>query len=86
MTQTAKAPTGVSIWNAMREELRLNLYPLPFTTLPPAIFHVYLHPATSIASRGSCRGSSRSCSRRSSDEVRKINQGRGRDRPACCRA
>ena len=45
MTQTAKAPTGVSIWNAMREELTLNLYPLPYTTLPPSVFYVYLHPA-----------------------------------------
>ena len=36
MTTAAKAPTGLSIWNAMREELRLNLYPLPYTTLPPA--------------------------------------------------
>src|SRR2546430_13987090 len=44
MTQTAKAPTGVSIWNAMREELTLNLYPLPYTTLPPSVFYVYLHP------------------------------------------
>jgi len=40
----SETPTGVSIWNAMREELLLNLYPLPYTTLPPAIFYVYLHP------------------------------------------
>src|SRR5260370_14475456 len=45
MPQTAKAPTGLSIWHAMREELMLNLYPLPYTTLPPTIFYVYLHPA-----------------------------------------
>ena len=44
MADEGKVPTGLSIWNAMREELTLNLYPLPFTTLPPAIFYVYLHP------------------------------------------
>jgi len=42
--QAVKAPTGLSIWNAIREELMLNLYPLPYTTLPPTVFYVYLHP------------------------------------------
>src|SRR4029077_14779060 len=45
MTQTGKAPTGLSIWKAIREELTANLYPLPYTTLPPTVFYVYLHPA-----------------------------------------
>src|SRR5215510_12185156 len=30
MTQAAKAPTGLSIWNAIRQELALNLYPSDF--------------------------------------------------------
>jgi FHA domain-containing protein len=39
-----KPPTGRDIWNAVQAELILNLYPLPFTTLAPTIYHVYLHP------------------------------------------
>jgi pSer/pThr/pTyr-binding forkhead associated (FHA) protein len=30
---------------AVREELRLNLYELPYSTLCPTVYHVYLHPA-----------------------------------------
>src|SRR5258708_29827120 len=52
MPPAAKAPTGLSIWHAMREELMLNLYPLPYTTLPPTIFYVYLHPADFDRLRG----------------------------------
>lgn len=40
---TAKAPSGREIWQAVRDELRLNLYPLPFSTLAPTVYHVYLH-------------------------------------------
>jgi pSer/pThr/pTyr-binding forkhead associated (FHA) protein len=29
---------------AVREELRLNLYELPYSTLCPTVYHVYLHP------------------------------------------
>lgn len=76
MTQTAKAPTGVSIWNAMREELRLNLYPLPYTTLPPAIFHVYLHPADFDRIEGIVARLVSELQQALSDEVRRINQGR----------
>jgi len=78
MTQTAKAPTGVTIWNAMREELRLNLYPLPFTTLPPAIFHVYLHPGDFDRIEGIVPRLVAELQQALDDEVRKINQGRGR--------
>ena len=39
-----KAPSGRDIWKAVREELSLNLYALPFSTLAPSIYHVYLHP------------------------------------------
>jgi hypothetical protein len=78
MTQTAKAPTGVTIWNAMREELRLNLYPLPFTTLPPAIFHVYLHPGDFDRIEGIVPRLVAELQQALGDEVRKINQGRGK--------
>jgi hypothetical protein len=44
MIDTAKAPSGRSIWKAVRDELMLNLYPLPFSTLAPTVYHVYLHP------------------------------------------
>jgi hypothetical protein len=76
MTQTAKAPTGVSIWNAMREELMLNLYPLPYTTLPPTIFYVYLHPADFDRIEGIVPRLVSELQQALSDEVRKINQGR----------
>lgn len=39
-----QAPSGRTIWKAVREELVLNLYPLPFSTLAPSVYHVYLHP------------------------------------------
>jgi hypothetical protein len=76
MTQTAKAPTGVSIWNAMREELRLNLYPLPYTTLPPSIFHVYLHPDDFDRIEGIVPRLVSELRQALSHEVAKINQGR----------
>jgi hypothetical protein len=78
MTQTAKAPTGVSIWQAMREELMLNLYALPYTTLPPSIFHVYLHPADFDRIEGIVPRLVAELQQALSDEVRRINQGRER--------
>jgi hypothetical protein len=44
MPQTVKAPNGRQIWRAVRDELLLNLFPLPFSTLAPTVYHVYLHP------------------------------------------
>lgn len=38
-----QAPSGRTIWKAVREELVLNLYALPFSTLAPSVYHVYLH-------------------------------------------
>lgn len=76
MTVAAKAPTGLSIWNAMREELMLNLYPLPFTTLPPAIFYVYLHPADYDRIAGIVPRLVAELQQALGDEIRKINQGR----------
>jgi hypothetical protein len=78
MTQAAKAPTGLSIWNAMREELRLNLYPLPYTTLPPAVFYVYLHPGDFDRIEGIVPRLVSELQQALGDEVRRINQGRER--------
>jgi hypothetical protein len=44
MAAAVKAPSGRKIWKAVRDELMLNLYPLPFSTIAPAVYHVYLHP------------------------------------------
>jgi pSer/pThr/pTyr-binding forkhead associated (FHA) protein len=44
MTPAVKAPSGRKIWKAVRDELMLNLYPLPFSTIAPTVYHVYLHP------------------------------------------
>src|SRR5438552_11092623 len=50
MASTAKparaerAPDGRQIWRAVRDELLLNLYALPFSTLAPGVYHIYLHP------------------------------------------
>jgi hypothetical protein len=41
---TSTLPNGQDIWKAINEEFANNLYPLPFTTLAPAVYHVYLHP------------------------------------------
>ncbi|BCS32194.1 hypothetical protein TBR22_A14040 [Luteitalea sp. TBR-22] len=49
---TAKAPSGRDIWQAVRDELRLNLYPLPFSTLAPTVYHVYLHAEDFAAIEG----------------------------------
>ena len=78
MAQATKAPSGVTIWNAMREELMLNLYPLPYTTLPPSIFYVYLHPDDFERIEGIVPRLVSELQRSLSDEVKKINQGRER--------
>lgn len=44
MMGTVKAPSGRQIWKAIRDELTLNLYPLPYSTLAPTVYRVYLHP------------------------------------------
>ena len=44
MATAIKAPSGRKIWKAVRDELMLNLYPLPFSTIAPTVYHVYLHP------------------------------------------
>lgn len=44
MAETVKPPSGRTILKAIRDELMLNLYPLPFSTLPATVYHVYLCP------------------------------------------
>jgi hypothetical protein len=41
---TPKPPSGQDIWQAIKGELTSNLYPLPFSTLAPTLYHVYLNP------------------------------------------
>ena len=52
MATAVKAPSGRRIWKAVRDELMLNLYPLPFSTIAPAVYHVYLHPDDFAAIEG----------------------------------
>jgi hypothetical protein len=40
----AKPPSGRTILKAIRDELMLNLYPMPYSTLAVSVYHVYLHP------------------------------------------
>jgi hypothetical protein len=44
MVAAVRAPSGRKIWKAVRDELMLNLYPLPFSTIAPTVYHIYLHP------------------------------------------
>jgi hypothetical protein len=44
MTRAGKTPDGRQIWKAVRDELMLNLYPMPYSTAAPSVYHVYLHP------------------------------------------
>jgi hypothetical protein len=44
MAKPGKMPDGRQIWKAVRDELMLNLFPLPYSTLAPGVYHVYLHP------------------------------------------
>jgi hypothetical protein len=47
-----QAPSGRTIWKAVRDELELNLYALPFSTLAPSVYHIYLHPEDFAAIEG----------------------------------
>ena len=51
-TAKRQAPSGRTIWKAVREELVLNLYAMPFSTLAPTVYHVYLHPDDFAAIEG----------------------------------
>ena len=73
-----KVPSGITIWNAMREELLMNMYQLPFTTLPPSVFHVYLHPADYDRIEGIVPRIVAELQKALTEEVRRINEGRAR--------
>ena len=78
MAAAAKVPSGKTIWNAMRDELMMNMYQLPFTTLPPTVFHVYLHPDDFDRIEGIVPRIISELQKALSEEVRKINEGRAR--------
>ena len=78
MAGAAKTPSGMTIWSAVRDELLMNMYQLPFTTLPPTIFHVYLHPADFDRIEGIVPRIVAELQKALSEEVRKINAGRAR--------
>ena len=78
MASAVKVPSGITIWNAMRDELMMNMYQLPFTTLPPTIFHVYLHPADYERIEGIVPRIVSELQKALNEEVRRINEGRSR--------
>ena len=71
----AKAPSGRRIWKAVRDELMLNLYPLPYSTLAPAVYHVYLHPEDFEAIEPVAPRIVAQIQRAVADEVQKLNRG-----------
>jgi FHA domain-containing protein len=73
-----KVPNGITIWNAMRDELMMNMYQLPFTTLPPSIFHIYLHPADYDRIEGIVPRIVSELQKALTEEVKTINGGRRR--------
>ncbi|MBA2305959.1 MAG: FHA domain-containing protein [Acidobacteria bacterium] len=78
MAGAVKVPSGVTIWNAMRDELLMNVYQLPFTTLPPTIYHVYLHPNDFERIEGIIPRIVSELQKALTEEVRKMNEGRAR--------
>lgn len=70
-----KAPSGRKIWKAVRDELMLNLYPLPFSTIAPTVFHVYLHPDDFEAIEGVSVKVVTQIQEALTAEVEKVNQG-----------
>lgn len=78
MTPATKAPSGRHIWRGVRDELMLNLYPLPFTTIAPAVYHVYLHPEEFETIEPIVPRIVAEVQRALTDEVTRINEGRER--------
>ena len=80
MASTAKparaerAPDGRQIWRAVRDELLLNLYPLPFSTLAPGVYHVYLHPDDFTVIESVCEQVVAQIGRALTGEVERINR------------
>ncbi len=75
---TAQAPSGRRIWQAVREELTLNLYPLPFSTLAPTVYHVYLHPEDFAGIEGVVPRIVEQIRQALGDEVARMNAGAAR--------
>ncbi len=78
MAAGVKAPSGRKIWKAVRDELMLNLYPLPFSTIAPAIYHVYLHPDDFNAIDGVAPRIVAQIQQALTAEVEKVNHGLAR--------
>jgi len=78
MAAGMKVPSGITIWHAIRDELLMNMYQLPFTTLPPTIFHVYLHASDYERIEGIVPRIAAELQKALTEEVRKINEGRVR--------
>jgi len=74
----ARPPSGRKIWDAVREELLLNLYPLPFSTLAPSVYHVYLHPDDFTTIEGIAPKLAEQLQQALTGEVERINRGRAR--------
>jgi len=72
-----KAPSGRDIWKAVREELVLNLYALPFSTIAPTVYHVYLHPEDFDAIEGISATLTEQIRQALSDEVTRLNRDMG---------
>ena len=70
-----KAPSGRRIWKAVRDELMLNLYPLPYSTIAPAVYHVYLHPEDFESIEPVAPRIVAQIQRALADEVQKLNRG-----------
>ncbi len=70
-----KAPSGRQIWKGVRDELMLNLYPLPFSTLAPTIYHVYLHTDDFAVVEGVAPRIVSQIERALTAEVEKVNHG-----------
>jgi hypothetical protein len=78
MAAPTKVPSGITIWNAMRDELLMNMYQLPFTTLPPTIFHIYLHAGDYGRIEGIVPRIVSELQKALTEEVKKVNEGRAR--------
>lgn len=77
-TTTTRAPSGRQIWKAVRDELLLNLYPLPFSTLAPTVYHIYLHPDEFEAIEPIAPRIVAEMQRALTSEVDRLNQGMAR--------
>ena len=72
-----RAPSGRDIWKAVREELALNLYAMPFSTIAPTVYHVYLHPEDFDAIDGVSGTLTEQIRQALTDEVTRLNRDMG---------